>query len=106
MTLQEAEEIKQLFLSRAPESHYLIPPIFNAYNGIVNYSANLFTGPEDLSMKVGGLSITTMIGPHSNREIIAELFIGDNSYRFLHNPGFCKEIIERFIPQTHLKLSS
>ena len=104
MTIQEAEEIKQLFLSKAPESHYYIPPIFNPYNGVVNYSAGLFTGYEDTSIKIAGLSISTMIGPQSNGEIVVELFIHDNSYRFLHNPELCKEIIERFIPIQNARL--
>ena len=106
MTLQEAEEIKQLFLSMAPESHYYIHPIFKDSNGIVKYSASLFTGPENSSMKIAVLSISTLIGSHSNDEVIVELFIGDNSYRFLHNPELCKEIIKRFVPIKKVELGN
>lgn len=96
MTLKNTEELKELFLSKAPDSHYYIVPAQKNYKGTIDYQAFLFNGSGKEAEKLASLVITAY---DEWGNTIVEIYIGNNRYIFSENPNFCKEIINRFVPE-------
>jgi hypothetical protein len=100
MDLQEASEIRELFLSKAPKGYYLTSPNIT-YNGIIHGGEKLFDGESGNATMVASLLIKAIDGG----KVSVTLFQGDNSYEFLDSPELCKELIQRFTPDFHPRLA-
>ncbi len=102
MTYEEVEQIRKVFLSKAPERYYLHHPTISDRQGLKHGGVSLFSGTTDHSEKVASLQIKAFTGERMS----ATLIIGWNSYEFLEEPGLCLELIDRFVPTFQQQLES
>lgn len=93
MTLQEAEALRNLFLSKAPKEYYIESPVL-AHRGTRHGGLSLFDGTFDSSTKVASLAFREL-----NGNIEVTLYLGWDEYKFIENTEICKNIIQDYIPK-------
>jgi hypothetical protein len=93
MNIQEVENIRKAFLSKAPERYYYHQPNMT-HRGLKYAGIFLFDGASDSSKKVASFSVKA----HDSESMMITIGIGWNTFEFLENPTLCLEIIKRFIP--------
>lgn len=101
MTLQEVEEIRACFHSKAPKEYYMNAANIEC-NGVKYGGAHLFDGLFDNSKKLASLQVKAI----DSENMSVTLFIGWNMYEFIELPNLCVELINRFVPVIQPELSS
>jgi hypothetical protein len=101
MTFQEVEQIRNAFLSKAPDSYYLHHPNLDI-RGFKYGGVSLFNGSTDHSEKVASFSVKAVDGQRMSVTLIIEW----NSYEFIDEPELCIELIERFVPSFREQLAN
>lgn len=96
MTIQEVNQIVELFKSKAPAPYYLESPKLEMH-GIKYSGISLFTSSGDNAKPVASLDIRVIDGERCS----VHLLIGWNRHEFMENPDLCLELINRFIPNLH-----
>jgi hypothetical protein len=102
MTFQEVEQIRNAFLSKAPDRYYLHHPTISDRQGLKHGGVSLFNGSTDHSEKVASFSVKAVDGQRMSVTLIIEW----NSYEFMEEHELCIELIERFVPSFREQLAN